>query len=541
MESTVVSASTAQTVSERLGSRPPASDDLLRRVLGWARSAPFATSLLACIGLALVSGAVLPTVPSYDPWSWIVWGREVFDPHLSLLIGGGSSWKPFPVLFTAWYGLFAGGPSMWVMTERVGALMALVAAYRLASQMTARIGFGRAAPFAGVIAAFSLILLQDFAYYFYRGATEPILVGCTLWAIERFLAGKRWQAFILGVALGLMRPEDWPFMIVFGGWILWSDAGRPTTRAAIRASVGTSRSPHLIRSAACVLAGLAFMPFMWFAPPGITTGKWFSAATQAHDYNGHLGSNVFLSVLRRGVDYQSVPVLALALIALTITLYEERDRVILAVGALGAAWWVIVVGETLDGYPGLERFFLPGAAVACVLAGVGVVRIGALAGELASSIGRVRSRSVVRGVAVAAAIATTAIAYVFVDGRVTYTRQQYSLTNTAVARLNSLKVAVAAAGGRKAIFPCKNAIDSYAAINHSLQTALAWQLHATLERVGTRMSYPGVMFVGPHDSIDGGAAVLNPYFNRVVLIKTSGPWKIYRVYRAGQSLSCVGS
>jgi hypothetical protein len=155
--------------------------------------------------------------------------------------------------------------------------------------------------------------------------------------------------------------------------------------------------------------------------------------------------------------------------------------------------------------------------------------------------GRASSRSLARGAAVGAALIAVALSYYFVVGRVTYSRQQYSLTNTAVARLNSLKVAVAAAGGRKAIFPCKLAQHSYASINHSLQTALAWQLHATLERVGTRMSYPGVMFVGPHDSIDGGAAVLNPYFNRVVLIKTSGPWKIYRVYRAGQNLSCVGT
>src|SRR5581483_2923212 len=89
----------------------------LQLSLARLREAPFASALLACVALALISGAVLPTVPSYDPWSWIVWGREVFDPHLSLLIGGGSSWKPFPVLFTAWYGLFSAAPWLWVVTE----------------------------------------------------------------------------------------------------------------------------------------------------------------------------------------------------------------------------------------------------------------------------------------------------------------------------------------------------------------------------------------------------------------------------------------
>jgi hypothetical protein len=483
-------------------------------------AAPFLASLIGCLVVAIVSAFILPTVPSYDPWSWIVWGREVFDPHLSLIIGGGSSWKPLPVVFTAVYGPFgSAAPKMWVVTERVGALMALVAAYRLAALVTARLVRPRPAVLAaGLIAAFCLILLQDFAYYFYRGATEPILVGCALWSIERMLAGRRWQAFWLGVMLGLMRPEAWPFVIVLGAWIAWR-----------------SRS---WKASALVLAGLAFMPLMWFAPPGVTTGNWFSAATQAHSYNGHLGSNVLVTVLRRGADDQSVPVLILAAVALLITLVRERDRVVLALAGLAAAWWVVVVAETLDGYPGLERFFLPGAAIACVLAGVAVVRIGASIGELVTRIGVGR---LALPAAVLASVAAAVVGYLFVAGRVTYTGDQYSLTRKAVTRLDSLDRAVAAVGGHTGIFPCKDVTQSYAAINHSLQTALAWKLHSTLERVGTVMRYPGVSFVGPHDSIDGGPAALNPYFNRVVFLKRVGVWRVYRVYRAGQDMRCVGA
>ena len=58
-----------------------------------------------CLVLAALSAAVLPTVPSYDPWSWIVWGREVSDPHLSFVVSGGPSWKPLPFLFTTLWGL----------------------------------------------------------------------------------------------------------------------------------------------------------------------------------------------------------------------------------------------------------------------------------------------------------------------------------------------------------------------------------------------------------------------------------------------------
>jgi hypothetical protein len=46
-------------------------------------------AVAVCTLLGVLSAAVLPTVPSYDPWSWIVWGREVTDPHLSFVVNGG--------------------------------------------------------------------------------------------------------------------------------------------------------------------------------------------------------------------------------------------------------------------------------------------------------------------------------------------------------------------------------------------------------------------------------------------------------------------
>ena len=134
--------------------------------------------------LAALSAAVLPTVPSYDPWSWIVWGREVVDPHLSFFVGGGPSWKPLPVIFTAVFGLFGGAaPTLWVITARAGGLLALVAAYRLGSQL---VRHGRAASGAGdsalvgadrrgSVAAAGVLLTQDWFYYMFRGTSEPML------------------------------------------------------------------------------------------------------------------------------------------------------------------------------------------------------------------------------------------------------------------------------------------------------------------------------------------------------------------------------
>jgi hypothetical protein len=202
------------TTRERLG-RP----SVLQRspVLVW-----WGASLL----LALLSAALLPTVPSYDPWSWIVWGREVTDPHISFFVGGGPSWKPLPFLFTTAYGPFgSAAPTLWVITERTGAIAGLIAAFRLSSLLCDRAALPRWAGWvAGVFAAIGIVLTSPesgWAYYFYRGASEPILIACTLWAIDRLIAERYLQAWWFGVALGLMRPEAWPFLLIYGAWLFW--------------------------------------------------------------------------------------------------------------------------------------------------------------------------------------------------------------------------------------------------------------------------------------------------------------------------------
>src|SRR4051794_16320777 len=100
-------------------SPPPAAADRPAEGSRWRAwgSSPLLVSALVCVALAALSAAILPTVPSYDPWSWIVWGREIVNPHLGFSTGGGPSWKPLPVIFTAVYGLFGGAaPTLWVIT-----------------------------------------------------------------------------------------------------------------------------------------------------------------------------------------------------------------------------------------------------------------------------------------------------------------------------------------------------------------------------------------------------------------------------------------
>src|SRR5437763_863799 len=73
---------------------------------------------------------LLPATPSYDPWAWLTWGREV--GHLSLHTTGGPSWKPLPVMFTAVFAPFGRAqPDLWLFVARAGALMALAMVFKL--------------------------------------------------------------------------------------------------------------------------------------------------------------------------------------------------------------------------------------------------------------------------------------------------------------------------------------------------------------------------------------------------------------------------
>ena len=479
---------------------------------------PFLLACVGCLAAGALSAAVLPTVASYDPWAWISWGREVVDPHLSFAISGGPSWKPLPVLFTTVWALFgsAAAPTLWVITARAGGLLGLVAAYRLAARLVSvsgGVGRPRWAPVAaGLIAAAGIVVTQAWWDEMFRGTSEPMLIATALWAVLAHLDGRRGWAFSLGVALSLMRPEAWPLIIAYAAW-LWL------------------REPRLRVG---VVLGLLAIPFFWFVPPWVGSGQPFLAAVHAKEYNGGLGSDPFIGVLRRGVDIQLLPVLLAGVVGVAFAWFSKpRDRLVLALAGATVVWWVIVVGMTLDGYPGLERFYLPAAGMTCVLAGVGVVRLAlALGGRLGARFGGLDA------VAIGLTVLLVAILVPFTWGRISQAGGEEKIASQAVTRLDQMTAAVAAVGGHDRVFPCKS---SFAAVNHSIQTALAWKLHVTLGRVGTSMRHQGVMFVGPHDSIDGVAPPIEHRLTQRQLIATVGAFRIYRVTAPGADTRCVGS
>ncbi len=471
-------------------------------------------AVVTCIVLAALSAAILPTVPSYDPWSWIVWGREVTDPHLSFVVSGGPSWKPLPVVFTTIWGLFgSAAPTLWVITARVGGLLALWGTWKLTSRL---VGGGWLGAFAGLLAAIGIVLTgrqdQVWYYYFLHGTSEVVLVGATVWFVDRLLDGRHTQAYLIAVAAGLIRPEWWPFIGLYAIWLWFRDPGFKTPWMRL-----------------LLIAGLVAQPFGWFVPPWITTGHPFLAATHAAEYNGHLGSDVLRSVVIRGVRDQVLPALILAVVAVVVGWVRDRDRVIVAIGLGVVAWWVVVVGETLDGYPGLERFFLPAAALTCVLGGVGVARVAELAGGL---VGGLR-----RPVTAAVAIVLAAICVPFSTAQISVARTDEADASQGAYLLDELTKAVAAVGGHHGVLPCKS---SFTAINHSGQTALAWKLEATLERVGTSMREPGVDFIGPHAAQIGGPAAVDPRLTHAQTLAVVGPWRVVRLTTPGLPTGCDG-
>lgn len=459
-----------------------------RRRPGWASWLLITAAV--CAFLAVVSVLVLPSVPSFDPFSWIVWGRELFDSHLRFETNGGPSWKPLPVIFTSVFGLFGdAAPKLWLVVARTGGLLALAGAYRLGERVAGRV--------AGAIAVVGLLLTTDWLRYLERGASEPLLVGFVLWAVIAHVEGFRRTAFFLGVGAALIRPEAWPFLGLYALWIA-------------RGEVWRGRG--------LILAGLLLIPLLWFVPPWIGSDDPFSASSHAASYNGHLGANPGLEVLRRAAELSVLPVLLGALAAVVLAV-RRREKLILGLGGAAVAWVALVLVMTVAaGYPGLPRFMLPAAALLCVLAGAGAVRLVRLAPN--------------RTIAVAAGLVLLAGAVIGSLDRVGDLAPQYRDVQLAQRNSDALDVAVKRAGGRKRILRCSRRL---VAVNHSFQTALAWKLKVELKVVRPFVRHPAIVFRGPHIATLGSPPPVTYRPRSFYPITRAGVWRAFGVLPAGES------
>lgn len=297
---------------------------------------------------------LLPYQPVYDPWGWLVWGRELAS--LELATGSGLSWKPLPVLVDAALTPLGGdAPQGWLLVARSGWLLAVLLAGWLAARLAGpETGAWRLA--AAGLAAGSVALTADAftpaARQFTGGLSEPLLVALVLGAVAAALERRDALALWLGVAAALLRPECWPFLAVWG---IWAARRRPALR------------PH-------ALAGLVVVPVAWFLPDLLASGDALSGSRTARGDGFELGEA--LEVWGRAL----VAPLAAAWVGLALLMLARRrgEMVPPALALAAAAWIGLVAAMAVAGYAGLPRFLAPATAVVAVLGGAGVARAAAL-------------------------------------------------------------------------------------------------------------------------------------------------------------------
>jgi hypothetical protein len=341
---------------------------------------------LALAGLTLLS----PSTPSYDPFSWLIWGREIVHAltgtgpvaDRALHITGGSSWKPLPVIFTTVFALFGGSvqATLWLLVARAGAVLTVLVSVKLTVRVTwglvcqSRGGLllreqarrGRAvavAPvvFAGAAALICTTFTRSYPGNMMLGYSEGVMTAAFLIGVERAWDGHHRQAFALGIIPSLDRPEVWPVWGLYGLWLLRRDRG-----------------------AWKLVVGLAILMLaLWGVPQKLGGGSLSELFTHPqHNHSAKSAVNAsfpFWSELRhtlRPLVILRLEAAALLAIAFTGVLVArtwrqlgdwraaiERHSAAVAASALGIfgyLWWLGIAVETQAGFAGNPRYAVIG-------------------------------------------------------------------------------------------------------------------------------------------------------------------------------------
>jgi hypothetical protein len=310
-------------------------------------------------GVALVVASIAlilfaDTRPGYDPYGWLVWGRQTL--HLNLDLGGAPSWKPLPWLFTVPYALF-GKAELWlwfvtsVAISLSGVVFAGRIAYRLTSTFTDR---PYATIGAGLFAGLSILGikgegLSQYMHYVLSAQSDPMIVTCCLAAIDCHLSKRhRWAIALLTLA-SLGRPEAWPFLGLYAVWA-WRSV------------------PEMRRF---VVFCIVLIPALWFGIPVLSGNKPFVAGSLAQQSPRALRHNKVFGTFGRFFSLQVLQYDFLALAAIAFA-WIRRDRFTLILAACAAVWVIVEVAFAVHGWPALHRYMYEPEAVLIVLAGVAV-------------------------------------------------------------------------------------------------------------------------------------------------------------------------
>ncbi|WP_300013894.1 hypothetical protein [Pseudonocardia sp.] len=442
---------------------PPPHTRLLRRL---RRPAIASLPLLACAALAWASLAV-PAVLGYDPWVWLVWGRELVRGVPAS--DGSIAWKPLPVLVTTPLALFGdAAPELWTVVARTAGLVGLVAAFRLARRF--------AGPVAGALAVAAFLLTPDaearWIRHLLQANIEPATVMLCLVAVERHLDDRRGQALLFLAAAGLTRPEIWPFLLVHAVYVVW-------------------HSPRLAWLAVPVLAAV---PALWFGGDALVSGDPVAGATVARVLTGGPAERLLMAM-----DNAAGAVVAPVWVAAAVAVVWAAHRrvaapVVLAAGALGWIAIVLVMAGAF-GYAALGRFYAPAAAVLCVLAGIAV-------GWAVRATRPVVLRPLVLVALVGAAVP-------FAQARAQWLPVQVATAAEWAASDAELDPLIAAVGGRDAMLACGAVSIEAAGAALEVRPRLVWTLDVPLAVVRPNHDPgPVVAVVRSGGALDAGMAAL---------------------------------
>jgi hypothetical protein len=443
---------------------------------------PAARSLwgAGCIAVAVAALSLLaPWAPTYDPWAWLIWGREVGT--LELDTTAGPAWKPLPVLVTTTLSpLDEAAPALWLVLARAGGLLAVVFAFRLA----ARLAGGRGRWFAGAVAALGLLATAGFLRGVAGGSSEGLLVALLVLAVDRHLDGHRTQALGLAVVAALLRPEVWPFLVAYAFWL-------------------SLRDP---RSRRIVAAGLALVPVLWLAPELWGSGNLLRSSERAQIPNPGqpaLADRPALDAIEGFATMLPLPILLLA-VGATVLALVRREHVPPILGA-GVAGWVLIVAFMAEvGFSGEDRYLLVAAALASVLGGLGAGRLYDAAATRAP-----RAVAPAGALLLALAVAATVPAARRLGAELAY----------AAALRADLATAVERAGGPKRLRSCG---PLYA--GRYRFPLVAWHVRAHISDLSLNPSAPGVVFRSKLTPTGPASPPLPAGFE---LLADEGAWEVY--------------
>jgi hypothetical protein len=421
--------------------RPPRGGSLTTTL----RAHPWALGTVALAAVAVLVIAWAGTRPGFDPYGWLVWGRQTL--HWNLDTNGAPSWKPLPYLFTVPYAI-AGHYELWlwILTAVGISLSAVVFAARIAYRLMDPTPERRAAAIAAAIVAGLMVLgIRDYTHFILSAQSDTVIVALCLGAIDCHLSGRPRIAFVLLVLASLGRPEAWPFTGLYALWLL---------RGRVRILIGV---------------GLASIPLLWFGIPALTAKTWFVAGNLALNSPRALHENKVTGVIDRFLDLHELPVHLAALVAIAFAIYR-RDRPTLVIAGAAFAWVVVEIAFALHGWPAVPRYLFEPVGVLAVLAGVGV-------GQVAASVPRMaRAAWLVPLAVLALFMATLAPA---AQSRVKVEQLDLKHERARATQINRLHAIISELGGVKRILACGQPVTEV-----EFQSILAWEIGLNVGEAG---------------------------------------------------------